>query len=86
MEALISTHTSNCLFLSCFVHFNHLPLDMAIPLQVEDTFPDILTAKNKSMAVRGQVSRWLELGLRFDCKRLHEEKLTGAVDYLSISI
>ena len=36
-------------------------------------------------SVRGQVSRRLELGLRFDCKRLHEEKLTRGVDYLSIS-
>jgi hypothetical protein len=35
---------------------------------------------------RGQVSRWLGLGLRFDCKRLHEEKLTRGVDYLSLSI
>jgi hypothetical protein len=38
------------------------------------------------MIVRGQVSRWLELGLRFDCKQLHEEKLTRGRDYLSISI
>lgn len=34
--------------------------------------------------VRGQVSRRLELGLRFDCKRLHEERLTRSVDRLSI--
>ena len=43
-------------------------------------------SKAYSHDVRGQVSRRLELGLRFDCKRLHKEKLARGVDYLSISI
>src|ERR1700733_12233566 len=47
MEALVPTHTSNCPSLQLLFLFRSLCLrNMATPLQIGDTFPDILAAKN----------------------------------------